>query len=521
MSVRVKSSVISCFKMHGLSLRSDATKYLSEILSTLNEREQEDWLERIVETVRKQPLTSALLKKDLIEAAVEECKQGDDDENDNVFNIISSFSLPRFTFNQEQKKFLRDSKPVNLHGNADVKTALFLDRYTLLHQRTSRHNLFTPPVQGSTLDSKTTKFQLKSVEFLLGSTAKIGELIVLGMLTQIKEGKYFLEDPTGAVELDLSKAQFHKGFFTENSFVLAEGWYEDEVFHVNGLGFPPPEPADVSRSFFGSLNFFGGPLPTCAKSSAKLAALEESNQDAMFVLLSDIWLDQVRVREKLATLFLGYSEMPPTCFIFCGNFSSAPYGHNHIKTLQESFKLLADMICEHPYLAENSKFVFVPGPQDPGPASILPRPPIPACITDYITQRVPSAVFTTNPCRIQYCSQEIVVFREDIIMKMCRNSIKFPDSRTEIPKNFMKSVVCQAHLSPLPLHVSPVYWSYDNALRIYPLPDLIVFGDKYDPYTVTTAGCIGTNTGSFSKNSYSFKVYYPSNKTVEDSQIED
>lgn len=41
--------------------------------------------------------------------------------------------------------------------------------------------------------------------------------------------------------------------------------------------------------------------------------------------------------------------------------------------VSESFKLLADMICEHPYLAENSKFVFVPGPQDPGPASILPR----------------------------------------------------------------------------------------------------------------------------------------------------
>lgn len=59
---------------------------------------------------------------------------------------------------------------------------------------------------------------------------------------------------------------------------------------------------------------------------------------------------------------------------------------------------------------------------------------------------------------------------------------------------FMKSVVCQAHLSPLPLHVSPVYWSHDNALRLYPLPDLVVFGDKYDPYTVTTAGCIGTNT---------------------------
>jgi len=28
---------------------------------------------------------------------------------------------------------------------------------------------------------------------------------------------------------------------------LAEGCYEDEVFHVNALGFPPPEPAKTTR----------------------------------------------------------------------------------------------------------------------------------------------------------------------------------------------------------------------------------------------------------------------------------
>lgn len=39
---------------------------------------------------------------------------------------------------------------------------------------------------------------------------------------------------------------FHTGLFTENCFVLAEGWYED-VFHVNAFGFPPPEPAKVTR----------------------------------------------------------------------------------------------------------------------------------------------------------------------------------------------------------------------------------------------------------------------------------
>lgn len=77
-------------------------------------------------------VTSALLKKDLIEAAVEECKQGDDDENDNVFNIISSFSLPRFTFNQEQKKFLRWLFYMITSITADLYSVLFSFSYMLI-----------------------------------------------------------------------------------------------------------------------------------------------------------------------------------------------------------------------------------------------------------------------------------------------------------------------------------------------------------------------------------------------------
>ena len=37
---------------------------------------------------------------------------------------------------------------------------------------------------------------------------------MLGMLSQLKHGKYFLEDPTGFVELDLSKTVYHSGIFT-------------------------------------------------------------------------------------------------------------------------------------------------------------------------------------------------------------------------------------------------------------------------------------------------------------------
>ena len=137
----------------------------------------------------------------------------------------------------------------HLHAEAKPKSDLYKERYAILHQRTLRHDLFSQAVIGSQKEDK--KFQLKPVEFLLGSNAKLGDIIVLGMLTQLKEvgtrynshsifkfylhelkfklqfslpyyilhlyllssipfilfqGKWFLEDPTGAVQLDLSKS---------------------------------------------------------------------------------------------------------------------------------------------------------------------------------------------------------------------------------------------------------------------------------------------------------------------------
>ena len=64
----------------------------------------------------------------------------------------------------------------------------------------------------------------QAVEFLLGTVNKLSEVIVLGMLTQVTHGKYSLEDPTGAVALDLAETKFHTGLYTENCFVLVEGW---------------------------------------------------------------------------------------------------------------------------------------------------------------------------------------------------------------------------------------------------------------------------------------------------------
>uniref|UniRef100_A0A803XSB5 DNA polymerase epsilon subunit n=1 Tax=Meleagris gallopavo TaxID=9103 RepID=A0A803XSB5_MELGA len=458
-------------------LLGEAVKYLTETLQSLNEEEFEDVIDRIIDAVEKQPLSTNMIELPTVEAAVQECSQASDETIENVFNIIGAFDIPRYIYSSERKRFLPLSMtnfPVpNLFGTARDKAELFRERYSILQQRTHRHELFTPAAVVVHPDDSRSKFQLKTVETLLGNTVKVGEVIVLGMITQLKEGKYFLEDPTGVVQLDLSQAiSFIYDLRVILLFKNVLGWYEDEVFHVNAFGFPPTEPSATTRAFYGNINFFGGPSSNSVKASAKLKQLEDENEDAMFVFLSDVWLDQAEVLEKLHTMFSGYSSAPPTCFFFCGNFSSAPYGKNQIQSLKGSLKALADIICEYPSIHKSSRFVFVPGPEDPGPGSVLPRPPLAENITQEFRQLVPFSVFTTNPCRIQYCTQEIIIFREDLVNKMCRNCVRFPSSSMDIPNHFVKTILSQGHLTPLPLYVSPVYWAYDYALRVYPVPDI-------------------------------------------------
>ncbi|KAF7656627.1 hypothetical protein LDENG_00038700 [Lucifuga dentata] len=512
---KIKSKVSAGFKMRGFMLRPEASRFLVEMLESVNPSELDDVIERVLDAVEKQPLSSSMIELLVVEMAVQDCTQSCDETIDNVFNIIGAFDVPRYIYSLERKKFVpisMTSHPApSLCGLARDKAELFRERYTMLQQRTHRHELFTPPAIGSAVEEGRNKFQLKTVEALLGSTAKLGEVIVLGMVTQLKEGKFYLEDPTGT---------FHNGLYIESCFVLAEGWYEDSVFHVNGFGFPPTEPSSATRAYYGNVNFFGGPSTTSVKTSAKLKQLEEENEDAMFVIVSDVWLDSVEVMEKLHVMFSGYAAMPPTCFVFCGNFSSAPYGKTQNKSLKESLKLLADAICTYPSIHSSSRFVFVPGPEDPGPGTILPRPPLADHIIEEFRQRVPSSVFTTNPCRIQYCSQEIVIIREDLVNKMCRNCVRLPNNNLDIPNHFVKTILSQGHLTPLPVYVSPVFWAYDYTLRVYPVPDVIIFADKYDPFNITNTDCLCLNPGSFPRSGFTFKVYYPSNKSVEDSKLQ-
>ncbi len=61
-------------------------------------------------------------------------------------------------------------------------------RYTNIHQRTARHDLFSTTKNTENQqeeESGAKKYSLKPVKFLLGTVERLDNVIVLGMLTQV------------------------------------------------------------------------------------------------------------------------------------------------------------------------------------------------------------------------------------------------------------------------------------------------------------------------------------------------
>ena len=60
------------------------------------------------------------------------------------------------------------------------------------------------------------------------------------------------------------------------------------------------------------------------------------------------------------------------------------------------------------------------------------------------------------------------------------------------------TLVHESHLCPVPFTSQPVYWQYDHALRLYPVPDALIIGDSTPAASCITDGCACINPVSCS-----------------------
>ena len=186
--------------------------------------------------------------------------------------------------------------------------------------------------------------------------------------------------------------------------------------------------------------------------------------DLRFFVLSDVWLDRPDTLLGLRKIFDHCMENSfiPKVIVLCGNFTSIGIpqgnggevrkyqGEQHI-TLRgfisdvsaDNFEALADLIASYPMFTRSTHFLLVPGPLDVSVNSVLPRRPIISSFVSRLKSRVPNVHFASNPCRIKFFEQEVVIFREDLMSRMLRNLVGVkPDVKNDDLKRYVRFILC-------------------------------------------------------------------------------
>jgi DNA polymerase epsilon subunit 2 len=159
--------------------------------------------------------------------------------------------------------------PPRVLADPDAKASLYRERFHLLAQRLARNPMFgKPALKGVVTGSGGPVLELTPLQALLGTTGE--RRFVLGALSQLEDGRYWLEDATGSCAVDVSGAATSAGLFTENCVVVAEGSLRrDGVFEARALGFPPVEPRWESLKALGPhLDLFGAGTIRCVACNA-------------------------------------------------------------------------------------------------------------------------------------------------------------------------------------------------------------------------------------------------------------
>lgn len=257
----------------------------------------------------------------------------------------------------------------------------------------------------------------------------------------------------------------------------------------------------------------GGPSSSSSSSSSVRA----------FVVLCDVHLDRPSTLDNLSRLLRSYAEgedsgMPamPAVLVLMGAFSSTPFGQLEGDRDRFAARMdeLARLLASVPQLRKaGTQVVLVPGPTDPGTSGALPRPALPAffCRSLINNPKLPAVHLTSNPCRIRWYTQELLLFRCDLTNKLQRRSILAPSPADLDPsKHTLTTVVHQGHLCPLPLSVQPLYWEHDHALRLCPLPDVLILGESRERYEHThlATGMQMLNPGPFHKDGRGDFLFY-------------
>jgi DNA polymerase epsilon subunit 2 len=535
------------FRMRGLTVKPDAMQPLYDVLQ--GDEGWESTLQAVLAEVQLQDLKGGHVDATAIRAAVGALRTRTSHKPSLQLQTFDAFSMPAVKYDKQRRVLVAESAPPSLHALAPSKSAMYALRLAMIEQRVRRHEMFKPPVLANGVAPKE-YLEITSIDALLGRS---GVRVVLGMLAELEEGSFSLEDAHASIPIDLSSALVTEGLFTRHAIVLAEGEVlSSGVFRVRQLGLPPPESIQRSLASLGGLDMLRPAEQSASPSSVMAApvagrlsgaaakAQQLAEQNAMLIVLSDVWLDSPSVRTQLATVFAGYEQVGASqvgsgrtavplasffTFVLCGNFTSGALAASsaHGSQLRAAFRDLAQLLQQTPTLQKHAHFVLVPGPDDPsiGAPDVLPRAPLSRSSCADVLSALTNCELLSSPARLRLCGQHIVIHREELLVKARRACVLPPETTPSFDLNMhlLKSVIDQAHLCPLPPAEAAVYWQHEHALWMHPSPDVLIVADRQHQFQNTYEETLAFNPGAFASD-LSWMVYRPGSREAEASSLE-
>ena len=300
--------------------------------------------------------------------------------------VISAFTQPRLSYSTTKKSLETVTAPPSLFPPPSHKTALFRNRYNLIHQRLMRNESFQTPsfsttAKSSRLLQRTTSsmttvqqaYKITPISNLLGRSGS--SHLLLGLLAIAPTtGDLALVDLTGSITLDLSSARpvpEDGAWFCPGMIVLIQGLYEEDGsnagggvggmiggrFFASSIGGPPAERRDVTLGIagnsgdgsssimsagagFGWVDFLGvGSERAQGKAMRRvqqkiLGTRHDDDEDnnnrkrrTKIAVLGECQLDSPRTLEAIRRILATYTtadspEETPLSIVFMGNFVS-------------------------------------------------------------------------------------------------------------------------------------------------------------------------------------------------------
>lgn len=452
-------------KKHGLNLKSAALDVLSRFLG---HQFGADWrgpqAERTLDEISKRwkdedrgifvdgpPLAQVI--KDWLNAEASSSLSSNQAEKKfdwrQYFKVVNTTDQRKFTYNSSKKNFELGTDPFpKAFGDAHSLSSVFATRYNILLDKVYRNEMFQPSgiaSESGALVKNALVYTISPIKNLLGRGPG-SEFFLLGLLEKQEDGPWVLHDSTSSIKLELSEHTVYAPdhFYTSGSFVLCHGHFLGDCFQVATLGPPPPERRDISQEAYGHIDFYG-----LHGNNAKFQRIERIDPSLRQVMVAEeqkmpdnriviaganLYLDRIPVLDALKRMMQKLEKKPPMALVLPGSFISVPFqphmasfdGRNGAQIYRDGMNVLADLLSQSPRICAETKIILIPGSNDPWHAasmSVLPFRPLPKIFTGRVERAASDIVFATNPCRLCYLSQELVLFRDDTGAKLRKHSI--------------------------------------------------------------------------------------------------